>query len=140
MDNVECSVCYEPYKMECIFECNHSMCLTCMLEHAKNREVCHICRKKIDYTHIKIKGGLAHIFLRQLSGGSVTLSSVDLESITSAQLHQLAELKLYGVYTDHLRLIYAGKSLQRTKNSISIEYPKIGDCSSLHCVGLLRGD
>jgi hypothetical protein len=116
------------------------MCLECFIKFSETNQNCHICRVAIDYNNIKFVGGNVTLFYKDLSGKIGTIYKIDLEKMTSKQLYQIIELKMYGRYFDALNLIYGGRLIIRNDIALNISYPIIKECSTLHVVSRLRGD
>lgn len=43
----DCPVCYEPFVLKCITNCNHKICKSCLHRWFKKNISCPICRKTI---------------------------------------------------------------------------------------------
>lgn len=60
--------------------------------------------------------------------------------MTTLQLHQIVETKIYGGYIEAIKLIFCGKVIPSDETTLNITYPSIQTYSTLHVISTLRGD
>lgn len=135
-----CNICFDDIKdkMMCVFECQHSMCLDCFDKYSESN--CHICRNYIDWKKLNFTGNNAMLFFKEITGNTITISGIDLNKMTTSQLHKLVEIKVYGGYIKAMKLIFCGKIIPSDDTVLNNVYPCIQTCSTLHIISTLRGD
>lgn len=141
MENI-CSVCYDNEFDKCMsftFECNHRMCLDCLVKYQNKYNNCHICRNQIDYKIFELNGGKSTIFIKYCDK-YIPIYNINFDIMTNEQLCTIIELKLNGTYNDIVRIIYSGVQLSSNNKTLNSNRIPPSDCSIVHCVMRLRGD